>query len=202
MRKTAYILTLLLALAACSQDASVDLKSQDAYDNIFYSKSADMSNPKRLDGATVSGDIYVWFEPDSKIERVKFYLNDVWVDKRTESIAPYALSGDVNGTLKALDTSELGTGELSTGELGTGRHEVVASVQTVDGSFEEWRAYFEVARSAPVDALWTGDMEEGNLDDFYKVGSAGSGGEFNNGNATSSATHDYAHSGKYSSDMT
>ena len=127
----------ILLLSACSQTtAPTSLEPQNAYDNILYSLSSTMISPKQLDDAVVSGDIYVWFKPDAPIKGVKFYLDDVWVDGRTERDAPYALNGEVGTELNALDTST----------LSVGRHKVVASVQLKDGSTEKWRAYFTVER--------------------------------------------------------
>lgn len=54
------------------------------------------------------------------------------------------------------------------------------------------------AHSAFAAPLWTGDMEEGNLNDWTLNG----GGEFNNGNGDSIASQDRAHSGTWSAKMT
>lgn len=168
MKRIAYILALLLALAACSQDTTAGLEPLDAYDNIVYSKSADLSSPSRLDDATVSDDIYVWFEPDGEIEYVKFYLDGTWVDERTERVAPYALSGDDSGKLKALDTSK----------LSSGRHEIVASVKKLDGPLEEWRAYFSVNNSSspnPENESYLDILDE--LEGFGETTTGGADGE-------------------------
>ena len=183
-----------LLLSACSQvDTPTSLEPQNVHDNILYSSSPDMSNPKRLDDAGVSGNVYVWFKPDAPVERVRFYLDDVWVDGRTERTAPYALSGDSGGKLRALDTSTLSAGQ----------HKVVASAQFKDGNTVKWRAYFEVKRGtpepAPSDALWVGDHEEGNLSDWY---GRGGGGKFNSGGGTSNVSDKFAHTGRYSAELT
>lgn len=198
MRKS-LLLILTFVLFGCSQvDAPTPLSPLNTQDNLRFSASPNMSNPKALEGATVSGDIYVWYEPDTSIQQVRFYLDDNWVDRRTERYAPYALSGDRYGKLRALDTST----------LSPGRHKVVARVKLRNGSFKKWQAHFTVKREPgapedpvalkPGEILWRADHEEGNLSDWYaKRG----GGEFNSGGGRSSVSRDVAKSGRYAAKM-
>ena len=184
MKRIAYILALLLALAACSQ-APTDLEPLDAYDNIVYHSTDQRNDPQRLDSAAVSGLIYVEFVPDNSIERVKFNVNDVF--KKTEYDAPY-------------------TYNLDTNTLPDGQHKLVTSSKLPDGSFVKHRAYFIVNNGSstppnPEDTLWVGDMEEGDLSDWDSNG-AGGGGEYNSGGGQSSASSRYAHTGDYSAKLT
>jgi Big-like domain-containing protein/polysaccharide lyase-like protein/purple acid phosphatase-like protein len=54
---------------------------------------------------------------------------------------------------------------------------------------------YSFTTASPATILWAGDVEEGNMSDWY-VGSGG--GEFNSGSAVSEASTDVAHSGRYS----
>lgn len=56
----------------------------------------------------------------------------------------------------------------------------------------------KVKSSIASGVLWTADMEEGTMNDWY-VNSGG--GEYNNGQAVSGASKDYAHNGVYSAKM-
>ena len=129
------LLVTLAALTACSDAGAPHaepLRLQGTSDNLFYALTPDRANPQPLDGATISGQIYIWLEPDAPPERVKFYLNDSY--ERTEMFAPYALAGDDSGVLEPYDTAE----------LAPGRHKLVSSGK-VGADFVKRRAYFMVA---------------------------------------------------------
>ena len=66
------------------------------------------SNPKPLDGATVSDTIYVFVEPTTNIQRVEFLIDGV--SRHTEYSAPYDLSGGETAAANPFDSKGLSNG--------------------------------------------------------------------------------------------
>jgi alpha-tubulin suppressor-like RCC1 family protein len=82
---------------------------------LLWSTSSNRSNPMPLDGATVSGSIYVFAGPDQAIESVSFYIDDPSMSGepyRTETNAPFDLQGTRNnGRANSLNTDLLVIGQ-------------------------------------------------------------------------------------------
>ncbi len=78
---------------------------------LLWSQSSNRSNPMPLDGATVTGNIYVFTGPDQAVESVSFYINDIDLESpphRIETRAPFDLQGaGGNGRANAYDTEPL-----------------------------------------------------------------------------------------------
>ncbi len=88
-----------------------------------------------LEGLEVSGDIYVFVDPETEISRVSFFIDDPSMIKgpfRVEGIAPYDLAGGTASNANPLDSSLLSGGP----------HEITALVELVDGSAEVSSAVF------------------------------------------------------------
>ena len=111
-----------LGLVACSPEdetlqdyprtAAVLHQTSLSAGEVHYSLYSDARDPQSLSEATVSGQIYAWFESGASVAEVRFFVDDQWVDERTERIAPYSLGGDRGvGQLLAYDTDRLSAGE-------------------------------------------------------------------------------------------
>lgn len=78
----------------------------------MYSKFPNRSGAASLDGATVSGSIYVFVDPESDVQKVQFYIDGVL--RQTERRAPYDLAGtDSDGTAFPFNTNELDDGQYT-----------------------------------------------------------------------------------------
>ena len=95
--------------------------------DIYFSESSNLSEADLLEGATVSGDVYVFTGPDTDVSKVTFSVDGVVAI--SERYAPFELVGGA-----AYDTSELSPGE----------HEILASFELSDGSLEIVSAIFTV----------------------------------------------------------
>lgn len=82
--------------------------------NALFSYSANRSSASDLDGALVSGEIYVWTAPDDGVDSVSFYIDDPSASGaalRTENFEPFDLSGtNGNGNSNAFNTASLNDG--------------------------------------------------------------------------------------------
>ena len=85
---------------------------------LLVSLSGDRSNPILLDGATVSGNIYVFTSPDegvaaSRANRVRFWLDDpgrIGSPVQSERLAPYDFAGGSTSLAKPFDANGLAGG--------------------------------------------------------------------------------------------
>lgn len=89
------------------------------------STAPDRSSPDELDGATVAGNIYVFVEPVTGIQKVEFYIDGVL--HQTENRVPYDLAGSV-GTSRAYP--------FDTRVLRDGAHTFSARITKTDGGRE------------------------------------------------------------------
>ena len=99
---------------------------------LLVSLSGDRSNPILLDGATVSGNIYVFTSPDegvaaSRANRVRFWLDDpgrIGSPVQSERLAPYDFAGGSTSLAKPFDANGLAGGS----------HTITAELPLADGS--------------------------------------------------------------------
>ena len=76
-----------------------------------WSSSSNRSNHQYLAGAIVSGNIYVYTNPDQGVDSVDFYLSNTENPYRTETAVPYDLAGTRNDDrARPFDSSQLGIG--------------------------------------------------------------------------------------------
>lgn len=109
--------------------------------HLLLSTSADRSFPRAFNGATVSGTVYVTFEPDEPIERVVFRIDATDVSDPIESVerlAPYDLGGGGETAADGFDTRALPDG--------THRLDVTAIARS--GQERAFVAWFEVRNGA------------------------------------------------------
>ncbi len=102
------------------------------------SLSPDRSNPTPLDGATLSGAVYVFVAPSSSLDQVQFFIDGTRV--KTENAAPWDLGGTAG------DKSAL---PVDAESLGNGGHEMTASLRLADGSLTTLTASFSVGNAQP-----------------------------------------------------
>ena len=107
-----------------------------AADEIRYSLSPDRSEASTLDGARgFTGNIYVFFDATSTIDRVAFSLDSgAWEEPDTE--APYDFKGtdDTSGNALPFDTTTLSIGS----------HSIIARVYTSEDDYEDYSAGFNI----------------------------------------------------------
>lgn len=103
---------------------------------LMYSTSADRSSPVALDGATVSGDIYVFLD-DAGVEEAVFYLDNSASPAQTEGVAPLDFAGTDNATGKA--------NPFDTTTLSDGSHTISVDVTKDDATTDSGSATFTVS---------------------------------------------------------
>ncbi|MEM7288006.1 MAG: right-handed parallel beta-helix repeat-containing protein [Actinomycetota bacterium] len=91
----------------------------------------------RLHGATVSGDVYIWLDPDLRARQVRFYVG---VDRVTENLASI-------DTTAPFHLAEDGTDPqpVSTATWGVGSQTIYTTYQGRDGKWRHVRHDFTVA---------------------------------------------------------
>ena len=106
-------------------------------DRLAFSKSSSRSAPLALEGAVVTGTVYVFTDGgDDAVTQVRFYLDDPTASGtpyRTENTAPYDFAGGTVSTARGWDTSK----------VTAGTHTITAVVVTPTGS-HSLSATFEV----------------------------------------------------------
>jgi hypothetical protein len=107
---------------------------------ILVSGSADRSSPVFLEGAVVSGSIYVFLSPESGVTRVRFYLDDPDFSGsaiKIENNPPWDFAGTGSGASNpALP--------FDTGPLSEGAHVISARADLAGGGVEAVHASFVV----------------------------------------------------------
>jgi N-acetylneuraminic acid mutarotase/glucose/arabinose dehydrogenase len=130
--------TLALALLL-----SIPLASTAAAYELRVSSAPDRSGAVLLQGAQVSGLMYVFVLPETGISRVRFFVNNptmTGTPVKTEGVAPYDLAGTAaNGTALPYDTAALPAGSNT----------VTAAVDRSAGGTEVVTATFTVAAAPP-----------------------------------------------------
>ena len=119
------------AVVACG----VEMASAES---LMYGAQANRSGGAPLEGATVSGKIYVWMSPlrpddVDTISHVEFFVNGTF--RHRENFAPYDM---ISGGADAATES------WNTGEVSNGTNTVTAVVTSRDGSTREMSATFQV----------------------------------------------------------
>lgn len=111
----------------------------DPEKRILYSTSSDRANAKPLDGARVSGPIYVFYDRkyEANTDAVTF-LVDINRFQHFEQYAPYDLNG---GSVPAANSYDLRS-------LGAGRHMVTAIADRIRGKSLTFTAFFTVASTS------------------------------------------------------
>ena len=105
---------------------------------VLTSASPARTNPGVLDGASVSGDIYVFASPETDIDRVTYWVNDVTMagsPHQVENLPPYDLSGGQRAAANPFDANA----------LGAGGHTITALLELVGGGSEVITASFSVS---------------------------------------------------------
>jgi hypothetical protein len=110
--------------------------------SLMMSTTGTRANPKALQGATVSGSVYIFVKVDRPVLRVDF-----WVDHaaegppyKSEKAPPYDLAGTaLDGKANPFDTTK----------LTNTTHIVRASVFYLDGAVEALSGQFTVKNGAP-----------------------------------------------------
>jgi hypothetical protein len=106
--------------------------------DLLVSLSPIRSSPSLLEGATVSGNVYVFTSPETGVSRVRFFIDDPARNGspyRTEKTAPHDLAG---GSVTVADP-------FNTNALSNGVHGVTAEIQLSGGGTEVVTALFTVA---------------------------------------------------------
>ncbi|MPZ99224.1 MAG: hypothetical protein GEU80_07770 [Dehalococcoidia bacterium] len=108
---------------------------------LALSQASNRSTPSGLDGATVSGEIFVFIAPDSGIGRVRFFVDDP--DRKgspylTEYQPAYDLAGTLGGGRAA---------PFDADQLGAGSHTVTAEIDRKSGGMEVIHTTFTVGGS-------------------------------------------------------
>ncbi|MEX0763016.1 MAG: hypothetical protein WD333_11370 [Dehalococcoidia bacterium] len=107
----------VLALAVAGSAASTFISADHGSHHLLVSTSPDRSGAQELDGASVSGDIYIFVAPESGTRGVSFWIDnpDMSGDPdQFEGRAPYDLAATApDGTALPLDSSTLGEGSHS-----------------------------------------------------------------------------------------
>ena len=125
---------LCLLLASCSGSVSSDSVSSALTDHTLrLSFTPDRASPTNADGALVSGDIFVFVDPESDVRRVVFSIDGNV--QQTENFAPF----DLGGTAANDDAIPFKSAQLVDGE-----HTISAAIELVSGGSESISAVVTV----------------------------------------------------------
>ncbi len=97
-----------VAIAAPPDPATTDVPAGDGV--LVVTDAADVT--RRLDGAIVAGEVYIWLDPAVQAREVRFYLGPDRVDLiRLDRLAPFHYAEDADGTPLTLSATDLGQGQ-------------------------------------------------------------------------------------------
>ena len=131
----------IMALVGVFTLASTLAVVANAQYDLYFSQSANRTNPKPLDGATVSGDIAVFVRPTGGVTRVSFYLDNVLY--RVENYPEFDFEATApNGSANLWDTTQ----------VADGHHVISAVIKITGGTDVEAKAGFTVD-NIPFDEL-------------------------------------------------
>jgi hypothetical protein len=108
---------------------------------LLLSSSPDRSSPSTLQGASVSGSIYVFTSPTSGVNRVQFFLDDPTMaraPRQTENAAPYDFAGTAASSL---------ANAFGTLAIANGTHTITAVVELSAGGTQVLNAAFTVSNT-------------------------------------------------------
>ena len=135
LRSTAplWLLSAVLMVAT-----SVPAAAQTASYSLVVSSSANRSAPVPLQGASLSGNVYIFTSPDTpNISLVRFWLdnpNHTGTPRRTEGSGPYDFNG---GTVTSANPFSVST-------LSSGTHSVTAEIVWTTGGSQFLTSNFTV----------------------------------------------------------
>ena len=131
---TAGTTSITATVEGVSGTATVTVSLQPVLEySLLLSGSSNRSNPVPLEGATVSGDIYVFTDPDQGVAGVSFYLDGSLY--RSEGLARYDLAGTQNND---------NANGYDADQLGGGGHSITAEIALTDGRTVPVTANFSV----------------------------------------------------------
>lgn len=81
---------------------------QAATFGVLYSRTSDRANPLPLDGASVSGHIYIFMPPDSSTRRVRWSIDGA--PYRTDRNSPFDLVGGTANVAEPFNVNQLTNG--------------------------------------------------------------------------------------------
>ena len=156
---------------------SVPAAAQTASYSLVVSSSANRSAPVPLQGASLSGNVYIFTSPDTpNISLVRFWLdnpNHTGTPRRTEGSGPYDFNG---GTVTSANPFSVST-------LSSGTHSVTAEIVLTTGGSQFITATFTVGTAPPpppvidqVHLSWTGDPAR-SFTVTWRTGSASTASE-------------------------
>lgn len=108
-------------------------------DWLSVSSSPDRTGAAPLDGASLSGEVYIFATPAGSVRHVRFWLDDTGMSgtaDKVEKNTPYDYAGTVSGSDLALP--------FEVGALSAGNHTMSALVTHADGTASEGQATFAV----------------------------------------------------------
>ena len=117
--------------------------------NVRVSTQSDRAPSEPLDGATVGGDIYVFFAPEEGVSKVVYWIDDpsrTGTPARKEYKAPYDLAGGNRAAAEPFDTTT----------LTEGGHTITVRSKLLDGTLLVMHSVFTVDQPEPVALRWPG----------------------------------------------
>ncbi len=128
----------LILLVACSDSVPTPIEPQ-ASSGLRFSRSAERSSSEALDGAILSGRVYIFMRAAAETSKVAFYLDDARQPRQTEHIEPFDFAGTAaGGRAQPFDMST----------LSEGRHTIRAVSTLASGGSKQVEATFEVRHDA------------------------------------------------------
>jgi hypothetical protein len=135
------VAVLVVSVSACQQQQPDEPGSARTY-QLAVSSSPDRSRRVPLTGHLLAGRVYVFANPDTDVERVRFVLDapsPSQASGRSEGVVPFALAGSTpQGRARPLDTTL----------LDNGLHTLTAVLDLLDGGTATARASFSVFNRA------------------------------------------------------
>jgi len=115
-----------------SIELTVAQQPMESIYQILYSTTSDRQNPLELNGASVTGDLYVFVLPESGISTIEFYFDGVL--SSIERIAPFDLQGGTSLNANPFDTTL----------RADGNHEISIVVTQTNGQIVESTVTFVI----------------------------------------------------------
>lgn len=122
--------------------------------SLQLSTAANRSAPTPLDGATVSGNAYIFTAPDTAVQQVAFWLDNTAMTgaaNRVETVGPFDYAGTGTGNTAL---------PFNTNNISDGSHTITARVQRTDGAVVVVTSTFTVENATVTPTL---EAAPGNL---------------------------------------